>query len=313
MSFQKAIKHAAKLRLALAGPAGSGKTYTALTLASSLADGQEIALIDTERGSASKYADLFQFDVMELDTFHPDKFVQGIHDAEKAGYAVLVIDSLSHAWNGTGGLLEIVEAITKRSQSKNSFNAWGEATPIQNRLIDAITRSSMHIIVTMRSKAEYVVEMGSNGKMAPRKVGTAPIQRDGFEYEFDVFCDLDIDNTLIVQKSRCPVLSGAVISKPDGKIADILKVWLSGEPAPERLQLPVTDIPASNGHQSAEPAVQRMIDIAKSRVGKIGKNWEDVKQGALKREVADHDIKIGDFVFINGLITREEQAAKKTA
>ncbi len=234
MSFKKAQKFEAKLRLALAGPAGSGKTYTALILATALADGQEIAVIDTERGSASKYADLFSFDVMELDSFHPDKFVAGIHEAEQAGYAVLVIDSLSHAWNGIGGLLEIVEAITKRSQSKNSFNAWGEATPIQNRLIDAITRSPLHIIVTMRSKTEYVVEMGSNGKTAPRKVGTAPIQRDNVEYEFDVFADLDIENTLIVQKSRCPALSGAVIAKPDAKVADILKAWLSGEPAPAK-------------------------------------------------------------------------------
>ncbi len=235
MTFKRAQKFESKLRLALAGPAGSGKTFTALTLAHALADDGGVALIDTERRSASKYADIFPpFDVMELDSFHPDKFVQGIHEAEKAGYAVLVIDSLSHAWNGTGGLLEIVDAITKRSTSKNSFNAWGEATPIQNRLIDAITRSPLHIIATMRSKTEYVVEMGSNGKTAPRKVGTAPIQRDNVEYEFDVFCDLDIENTLIVQKSRCPALSGAVIAKPDSKVADVLKAWLSGTPAPAK-------------------------------------------------------------------------------
>jgi hypothetical protein len=234
MAFVKAVKHEAKLRMALAGPAGSGKTYTALTFATALADGQPIAVVDTERGSASKYADLFSFDVMELDSFHPDKFIQGIHEAEQAGYAVLVIDSLSHAWNGTGGLLEVVDAITRRSNSKNSFNAWGEATPIQNRLTDAITRSTLHIIATMRSKTEYTVEF-VNGKNTPRKVGTAPIQRDGFEYEFDVFCDLDIDNTLIVQKTRCPALTGAVIAKPDAKVADTLKDWLSGAPAPEPL------------------------------------------------------------------------------
>src|SRR5690242_478558 len=105
MPFQKAVKYQAKGRVALAGPAGAGKTMTALKLATALADGGEIAVIDTERGSASKYADLFSFDVLELDNYHPDKFVQGIHEAEHAGYAVLVIDSLSHAWNGPGGLL----------------------------------------------------------------------------------------------------------------------------------------------------------------------------------------------------------------
>jgi AAA domain len=241
MSFKKAVKYGAKLRMALAGPAGAGKTWTALTLATALADGGEIALIDTERGSASKYADVFQFDVMELDTFHPDRFVAGIKEAEQAGYAVLIIDSLSHAWNGPGGLLELVEQITKRSNSKNSFNAWGEATPIHQRLVDALTRANMHIIVTMRSKTEYVVEL-INGKSTPRKIGMAPIQRDGLEYEFDVFADLDHDNTLIVQKTRCPVLSGAVIAKPDAKMADILKAWLDGTPAP--VQEPVLDIMA---------------------------------------------------------------------
>jgi AAA domain len=233
MAFIKAVKYDSKLRLSIAGPSGSGKTWTALTLATVLAEGKPIAVIDTERGSASKYADQFSFYVDELDTFHPDNFIKRIHEAEQAGYAVLIIDSLSHAWNGTGGLLEIVDQITKRSSSKNSFNAWGDATPIQNRMIDAITRSPMHIIVTMRSKAEYVVEY-VDGKSKPRKVGTAPIQRDGTEYEFDVVADMDIDNTMIIQKSRCPALSGKVISKPDAKVADVLKAWLQGVPAEER-------------------------------------------------------------------------------
>ena len=237
MAFKKATKFAAKLRLALAGPSGSGKTYTALTLATALADGGDVAVIDTERGSASKYADLFQFDVQELESFHPNNYINAIHEAEAAGYAVLVIDSLSHAWNGPGGLLEQVENITKRSKSGSSFNAWGEATPLQNRLIDTITRSKLHIICTMRTKTEYVIEPNSYGKMSPRKVGTAPVQRADVEYEFDVYGDMDIDNTLIIHKSRCSELAGAVIAKPDGQVAEALKRWLAGEPAPER---PVT-------------------------------------------------------------------------
>lgn len=241
MAFTKAVKRDAKLRLSIAGPAGAGKTWTALTLATGLAEGAPIALIDTERGSASKYADVFSFDVMELDTFHPDNFVKGIHEAEAAGYAVLVIDSLSHAWNGTGGLLEIVENIAKRKNSTNTFTAWKDATPIQNRLIEAITSARLHIIVTMRSKQEYVIE-SVNGKSVPRKVGMAPIQRDGFEYEFDVAVDMDIDNTLIVQKSRCPALTGAVIAKPDGKVAQTLKAWLHSDvPALPPAEKPETD------------------------------------------------------------------------
>lgn len=235
MAFVKAVKYQAKGRIALAGPAGAGKTMTALKIATALADGGEIAVIDTERGSASKYADLFSFDVLELDNYHPDKFVQGIHEAEAAGYSVLIIDSLSHAWNGPGGLLEIVEGVAKRSKSGSTFNAWSEATPIQNRMIDAITRARMHILVTMRSKAEYVIEQNERGKSAPRKVGTAPIQREGLEYEFDLFADMDHDNTLIVQKSRCPELAGKIIAKPGADVADILKRWLDGAPAPEHV------------------------------------------------------------------------------
>lgn len=242
MAFVKAVKHESKIRLALAGPSGSGKTYTALTLATALADGQPIAVIDTERGSASKYSDLFDFDADELDTYHPDKFIAGIKEAEQAGYAVLVIDSLSHAWNGQGGLLEIVESIAKRSKSGNTFNAWGEATPIQNRLIDAITRSKMHIICTMRSKQEYVIE-NVNGKNVPRKVGMAPVQRGDMEYEFDIFAELDYENTMIVQKSRCPALSGEVIAKPDARVAEVIKDWLKGAP------MPIKPEPAVTTHQ----------------------------------------------------------------
>ncbi len=244
MTFQRATKFQSKLRLALAGPAGSGKTYTALTLATALADGQSVALIDTEHGSASKYADIFGFDTLQLETFHPNKYIEAIHEAEAAGYAVLVIDSLSHAWSGVGGLLEVVENITKRSNSKNSFNAWGEATPLQNRLIDTIIRSKLHIIATMRSKTEYIIEQNSQGRTAPRKVGMAPVQRADVEYEFDVYADMDIDNTLIVHKSRCPALSGAVIIKPDGAVAETLKAWLSGETPPQPLQ------PSPNGATS---------------------------------------------------------------
>lgn len=299
MPFQKAVKFDSKLRLSLSGPSGSGKTYTALVLASALANGAPIALIDTERGSASKYADLFSFDVMELDSFHPDKFIQGIHDAEAAGYAVLVIDSLSHAWNGTGGLLEIVETITKRSSSKNSYTAWAEATPIQNRLIDAITRAKLHIIVTMRSKAEYVIEKDERtNKTAPRKVGMAPIQRDGMEYEFDVAADLDIDNTLIVQKSRCPALSGQVISKPDSRVADILKTWLSGAPAPARVD--------------ADPAEVERVRVLIGRVFGFADEdfearWDKCKRFVLKAAIADPDLQPQHLEALSRYATAQQE------
>lgn len=241
--FKKAVKTESKLRMAIDGPSGSGKTYTALTLATALANGHGVAVIDTERGSASKYSDLFGFDVCELGRdpkdlkpFHPEKYISAISEA--SGYDVLVIDSLSHAWSGKGGILECVDEIAKRAKSGNKFTAWSEGTPLQNRLIDAILAFPGHVIATMRSKTEYVTETNDRGKAAPRKVGTAPVQRDGVEYEFDIVADMTLDNEMLVSKSRCPALTGAVISKPTAAVADTLKAWMKGE-KPTSIPAPV--------------------------------------------------------------------------
>lgn len=237
--FKKAVKSAAKLRLAIAGPSGSGKTYTALSIATALANGRPIALVDTEHGSASKYAGLFDFDVAEMHPpFHPDKFIAAIQEAQEAGYAVVILDSVTHAWAGTGGVLDIVDEAAKRSRSGNTYMAWKEGTPVQNRLIDAIVQSGLHVIVTMRSKTDYILVDTGNGKQAPRKVGMAPVQRDQFEYEFDIVFDMDIENNAVVTKTRCPALTGRVFSKPGADVAKVLREWLSdGAPAQEQRQI----------------------------------------------------------------------------
>jgi ABC-type dipeptide/oligopeptide/nickel transport system ATPase component len=224
MAFQRATKKQSRLRMGLIGPAGSGKTYTSLALATNL--GNRVAVVDTERGSASKYADEFTFDVTELYEFNPQNYINAIHEAEAYGYDVLVIDSLSHAWTGKGGALELVEKAATRSQSKNTYFAWREVTPLHNALVDAILQSPMHIIVTMRTKTEYVIE-NVNGKQVPKKVGLAPIQREGLEYEFDIVADLDVDNNFIVTKTRCKKLSGAVVNKAGKDVANIIKEWLN--------------------------------------------------------------------------------------
>jgi hypothetical protein len=205
--------------------------------------GGPIALVDTERGSARKYADLFPFDVLELDSFHPQRYIDAIHDAEAAHYGVLIIDSLSHAWIGKDGALELVDKVAKRlattyrSGREDSFAAWREVTPIHNALVDALVQSKLHLLVTLRTKTEYVIDT-KDGKIAPRKVGLAPIQRDGLEYEFDVCADLDQDNTLIVHKTRCPALAGGVFPKAGQEVADLLTQWLHGAPAPAPQEVP---------------------------------------------------------------------------
>lgn len=233
MAFVKAVKHESKLRLAIAGPSGSGKTFSALSIAVGL--GGPVAVLDTEHGSASKYADLFEFDVMEMESpYHPQNYINAIKEASDAGYKVIVIDSLTHAWSGTGGLLDIVDETAKRSPSKNTYVAWKEGTPIQNKLIDAIIQAPIHVIATMRSKVDYVLETGANGKQTPTKVGMAAIQRDGMEYEFDILLQMTLANDAIVEKTRCSTLTGKVINKPGADLAKILTDWLKGAPPPAK-------------------------------------------------------------------------------
>jgi hypothetical protein len=236
--FKRATKKESKLRLGLIGPAGSGKTYTALRVAKHF--GGRIAVIDSEHGSASKYADVFDFDVLELKSFSPTDYVNAIKAAEQAGYDILIIDSLTHAWSGKNGALELVDKAAARMKSGNSFAAWREVTPLHNQMVDAIMASKLHVIATLRAKTEYVMEEDSRGKRVPRKIGMAPIQREGLEYEFDIVGDMDYENRLIVTKTRCPGLAGAVINKPGKEFADTLKKWLGSDEATDYSSPPET-------------------------------------------------------------------------
>jgi DNA polymerase III delta prime subunit len=227
--FKKAVKHESKLRLAITGPSGAGKTYTALAVATSM--GGKVAVVDTEHGSASKYADAFQFDVMELTApYSPARFVEAIRDAAAEGYSIVILDSLSHAWNGTGGILDIVDEIAKRKTNGNTFAAWKEGTPIQNQLIEGIVGAPIHVIATLRSKQDHVQEKDDRGKTVIRKVGMSAQQREGFEYEFDVVMDMDIDHNGIVTKSRASALADRVFPKPGKDVAKVLTEWLTGAP-----------------------------------------------------------------------------------
>ncbi len=226
MTFQKATKKSARLRMALIGVAGAGKTYTALSIASNL--GKRIAVLDTERGSASKYSDLFEFDVMEPESFAPKTYIDAIEAAAEAGYDVIILDSLSHAWAGKDGALELVDRAARRAQSNNNFGAWRDVTPQHNAMVDSIITAKIHVIATMRAKTEYVQEKDpKTGRTSVRKVGMAPVQRDGLEYEFDVVADIDSENNLVVGKTRCPAIAGAVFPKAGKEIALRLKNWLT--------------------------------------------------------------------------------------
>jgi ABC-type dipeptide/oligopeptide/nickel transport system ATPase component len=222
--FTKATKTQARLRLALCGPSGSGKTYSALEIAKHL--GTPIAVVDSEHGSASKYADRFDFDVCNLTDFHPSRYLEAIKAAGEAGYKVIVIDSLSHAW------------FAELELAGKSFDGWKTVRPLERALIDAMLASPAHIIATMRTKTEWVMEeyVNKQGKTcsAPKRIGTAPIQASGIEYEFDLAGEIDLNHLLTISKSRCPDLSNTTHLNPGKELADTMLQWLTeGAPAPE--------------------------------------------------------------------------------
>lgn len=258
--FSKATRKKAKLRLALCGTSGSGKTYSALLIAKGI--GGNIALIDTENGSGSLYEHLADYDVAEIHPpFTTDKYITAIREAEKSGYNVLIIDSLSHAWAGQGGLLEEVDK--RKSNAKNSFTAWRDVTPMHNKLVDTILQSGMHIIVTMRTKTAYEMEKDERGKIVPVKMGMAPVQRDGLEYEFTVVLDLDnAKHVATAGKDRTGLFDGKVFVPCEGTGQELLQ-WLdSGVEPPERPK-PTED--AAKTQPAKQSAVAGVVDTGKLR------------------------------------------------
>ncbi|EIB7844583.1 ATP-binding protein [Salmonella enterica] len=219
MKFEKSMRKKAKLRLALTGPSGSGKTYSALLVAKGI--GGKIAFIDTEKGSASLYSDIADFDVLELDPpFSPERFIEAIKSAEDAGYETLILDSITHEWGGVGGCLELVDTIAKAKYRGNSWSAWSEINPRHRLFLDAILRSPMHIIATMRSKTE-TAQVEENGRKKVAKLGMKSEQRDGVEYEFTTVLDIAHEtHHAIASKDRTKLFSNSdpvILGEDTGK------------------------------------------------------------------------------------------------
>jgi hypothetical protein len=231
MQIRKAERRKAKLRLGIAAPSGAGKTYSALLMAFGL--GGTVGLIDTEHGSGDLYAHLGDYDVISIEApYTVDKYVKAIRAFEEAGYSTIIIDSLSHAWAGDGGLLDKQGKMADRGT--NSFAAWRTITPEHNNLVDAMLRSPAHIIATMRAKQEYVLETNDKGKQQPKKVGMAPVQREGMEYEFTVMLDVDMHHIASASKDRTSLFDGRFfkIGKETG--AELLQWLETGSEAPVR-------------------------------------------------------------------------------
>jgi hypothetical protein len=221
MQFVKATRKRVKLRVLIASPAGGGKTQGALSIARGL--GGKTAVIDTERGSASHYSDRFDFDALDLDPpYSPERFIEAIKAAESAGYQNLIIDSITHEWDGAGGVLEINEQLAQAKYRGNTWSAWSDSTPRHRAFIDAMLQCNMHVIATARSKTETV--QGEDKKV--RKVGMKIEQRASVEYEFSVVWEIDHSSHLaIATKDRTQLFAEPAHLTPD--TGTRLLAWLA--------------------------------------------------------------------------------------
>lgn len=223
--FTPAAREAVKARIALTGPAGSGKTYSALAIGTELAE--KVAVIDTEHGRALDYADRFTFAHFAPTRFDPRELCTLLARAAEHKYGCVIVDSLSHYWMGVGGALEIVDNASSNARG-NSMAGWKEFRPIETRMIDALLGYPGHVIATMRVKTSYVIEQDDRGKSVPRKVGLKPDQREGVDYEFGLIGEMDREHAMTVTKSTCPTLVDERIPLPGADVAAALLNWISG-------------------------------------------------------------------------------------
>jgi hypothetical protein len=277
-TIKKAEKKKRKLRLALVGASKSGKTLTMLKFLRALVGPNgRIGVVTTEGDNCQIYAGaegVGEFDMIVLDEFNPQTYIDAMNAFVKAGYDACGIDSLSHAWMGKGGCLEIVDS----SSGSNKFSSgWSKATPLHNELISAINHCPVHLIATMRQKVDYVIETGANGKQTPKKVGMAAVQRDGMEYEFDItgtmeHAELTVDG---IRGTELESLVGKTFKKPGedfiGKIVAFLDDSKAPEPKKPDIKAAAKDDTYSKAHSAIMTAktaegLQKIADALMVRV-----------------------------------------------
>lgn len=316
MSFTKAIRYKKPLKMVIDGPSGSGKTYTALRLAFQL--GKKIFVIDTEHGRASLYAGEvvdgieWDFQTNELTCFSVHTYIDAIQEAVQAGADVIIIDSISHAWDSENGILTAVQKKgnehDKSGREIGSFRAWMlTGNTLYKQFVEAILAAPCHTICTMRTKTDYDVSKGDDNRIKISKKGTTPIQRDGLEYEFDIIMRME-NGFGNITKSPSPTISSEVsIEHPGKELAEIILNWLnqgvSQTPKPEPASNPNVpeETPGIGPEYSPDEAfdqVQKLLDehrITTDVLKLWGKNaglpenlgqWKSVMDDELKIRMA---------------------------
>ena len=237
-----AVREGILLRLGLCGPSGAGKTHTALMLATRMQEKLNtgpIYVIDSENRSALRYAYSprtkrgfrFKHVPMPEDDYSPAAYMAALDHCETQGAGIVVIDSLSHVWNGINGVLEMADSITEKSRTKNGFSeGWRVMSPVYTRLIQRLIHAGVHTIFSVRAKTEYEMQKDErSGKIQPVKIGLAPVLREGFEFEVDLWGDLSVpNNDLTVSKTRIDTVAlGEVVRKPGAEFADTIIDWMA--------------------------------------------------------------------------------------
>ncbi len=339
IQFQKAVKEQVRLRLAIYGPAGAGKTASALRIAHGI--GGRIAFIDTENYSASRYADglnyaggfvPFSFDVVSLTKPTIEHYVEAIQSAENAGYNILIIDSLSHGWQE---LLEDIDNLTENKYKGNSWRAWSEGTPKQKSFIRTITQSNMHIISTMRAKTEWeTVKDERTNKIRPVRIGLAPEQGKGIEYEFDMLMEINDSHYATIIKDRSGKFQDQEIYCPDEKFGKELAEWLTQgvvpvrpAPQPEPISISKPTVPKPTVPESKFPEIsaeekQNIINLQNHLREKIENFSRQNLRGYGNRDKAREEIyaclgthTIGECFnakYLQDMLTMLEEWQKKT-
>lgn len=236
LQVRKAVRSNQKLRLVITGQAGSGKTYTALHIAAGLVRNARILVVDTENGNSEMYAEQQSFDVAVLQTFHPKEFIAALEYGEEQKYDVVIIDSLSAEWEGPGGILALLNNRAMRSNGSDAgnFAAWKELTPLHDSLLRRILASRVHVICTLRTKIEHVMERDESNKVHVRNIGLQPIFREGYQYYFTLGLRMNSDHHAVVDTPNRlgTAFDGLVVHKPGPELGAQIMAALQAPPAP---------------------------------------------------------------------------------
>lgn len=265
------------LRMALSGPPGCGKTYSAIAIARALVGPEAlVTLIDTERGSSRRYLrprGPFLFAPVDLEDFHPRRYIDLLRASAEAGAPAVIVDSLTHAWDGKGGVLEIVD-----TTGGDGRKAWAKVKPLERELIAMLLDYPGHVFVTLRTKNAYEeVENERTGKKQQKKVGLAAVQREGIEFEFDVVLRLQ-GGRAMVEKTRCPALDDQTFDRPAENVAKLLRPWLAGGVRGEQLPEKKADPAPDQGAQQDErlPVLRRALEGLRDQLEGLERKRVDV-------------------------------------